>query len=77
MENNKQQTVVDWLVEKMLTQDWYTYKSLEYIKKAKEMEIAAKEMSYSDGYAEGYKRALELTQWAIENVIPPHNESNP
>jgi len=38
MTNNKQQTAVDWLVEKMLTQDWYTYKSLEYIKKAKEME---------------------------------------
>jgi len=38
MENNKQQTPVDWLVEKMLTQDWYTYKSLEYIKQAKEIE---------------------------------------
>jgi len=37
MTNNKQQTAVDWLVEKMLTQDWYTYKSLEYIKQAKEM----------------------------------------
>jgi len=59
MTNNKQQTAVDWLVEKMLTQDWYTYKSLEYIKKAKEMEIAGKEMSYADGYAEGYQRALE------------------
>ena len=31
------------------------------------------EMSYADGYAEGYKRALELTQWAISNLIPPHN----
>jgi hypothetical protein len=38
MSNNKQQTAVEWLVEKMLTQDWYTYKSLEYIKQAKEME---------------------------------------
>ena len=37
MSNNKQQTAVDFLVEKMLTQDWYTYKSLEYIKQAKEM----------------------------------------
>jgi len=37
MAYNKQQTAVDWLVEKMLTQDWYTYKSLEYIKQAKEM----------------------------------------
>jgi hypothetical protein len=32
-------TAVEWLVEKMLSQDWYTYKSLEYIKQAKEMEI--------------------------------------
>jgi hypothetical protein len=34
------------------------------------------EMSYDDGYKEGYKRAMELTQWAISNLIPPHNESN-
>ena len=31
-------TAVEWLVDKMLSQDWYTYKSLEYIKQAKEME---------------------------------------
>jgi hypothetical protein len=37
MSNNKQSSI-DWLVEKMLTQDWYTYKSLEYIKQAKAME---------------------------------------
>ena len=36
MSNNKQSSV-EWLVEKMLTQDWYTYKSLEYIKQAKAM----------------------------------------
>jgi hypothetical protein len=34
----KKQTAVEWLVEKMLNQDWYTYKSLEYIQQAKEME---------------------------------------
>jgi hypothetical protein len=33
-----QQTAVEWLVEKMLNQDWYTYKSLEYIEQAKAME---------------------------------------
>jgi len=68
MTNNKQKTAVDWLVEKMLTQDWYTYKSLEYINEAKEMEVAGKEMSYDDGYAEGYKRALELVEFAIEQI---------
>ena len=68
MTNNKQQMAVEWLVEKMLTQDWYTYKSLEYIKQAKEMEIAGKEMSYYDGYAEGYKRALDYISMSIENA---------
>ena len=38
MKNNKQQTAVEWLVEKMLNQDWYTYKSLKFIEQAKEME---------------------------------------
>ncbi len=68
MTNNKQKTAVDWLVEKMLTQDWYTYKSLEYINEAKEMEVAGKEMSYDDGYAEGYKRALDYISMSIENA---------
>lgn len=30
--------------------------------------------SYSEGYKEGYNRAIELTKWAISNLIPPHNE---
>jgi hypothetical protein len=68
MTNNKQQMAVEWLVEKMLTQDWYTYKSLEYIKQAKEMEIAGKEMSYDDGYAQGYQRALDYISMSIENA---------
>ena len=73
MTNNKQQTAVEWLWEiaynrELTFEDW---------KQAKEMEIAGKEMSYADGYADGYKRALELTQWTISNLIPPHNESNP
>jgi hypothetical protein len=32
------------------------------------MEIAGKEMSYSDGYAEGYKRALDYISMSIENA---------
>ena len=36
--SNKKETPVSWLVEKMLNKDWYTYKSLEYIQQAKEME---------------------------------------
>jgi uncharacterized Fe-S cluster-containing protein len=85
MTNNKQQTAVEWGVEKLasLTFDYiagfmnkseYDELSKGIIREAKEMEIAGKEMSYSDGYAEGYKRELELTKWAISNLIPPHNE---
>ena len=70
MSNDKQSSVA-WLqaieLERDLTlADW---------KQAKEMEIMGREMSYSDGYREGYKRALELTQWTISNLIPKENES--
>jgi hypothetical protein len=44
----KKQTAVEWLVEKMLNQDWYTYKSLEYIQQAKEMEKEQKGYSLDD-----------------------------
>jgi hypothetical protein len=77
MSNNKQQTAVEWLIKEHFggiencTPD-FRHK----IEQAKEMEAIGKEMSYDDGYAEGYKRALELTQWTISNLIPPHNESN-
>jgi hypothetical protein len=75
MTNNKQQTAVEWLIEQFWNNEgMLTTKKLE---RAKEMEIAGKEMSYADGYAEGYKRALKLIKWAISNLIPPHNESNP
>jgi len=36
---------------------------------AQEMEVAGKEMSYADGYAEGYKRATELAKWGITKKI--------
>ena len=39
------------------------------LQQAKEMEVAGREMSYSDGYAEGYKRALELVEWKIQNEL--------
>ena len=41
---------------------------LEATEKAKEMEIAGREMSYDEGYAEGYKRGLELIEWAIKEM---------
>ena len=64
MSNNKQSSV-GWLqaieLERDLTlADW---------NQAKEMEVAGREMSYSDGYREGYKRALELVVWKIQNEL--------
>jgi hypothetical protein len=42
---------------------------LKATEQAKEMEVAGREMSYSDGYREGYKRALELVEWKIQNEL--------
>jgi flagellar biosynthesis/type III secretory pathway protein FliH len=37
-------------------------------------ESTSKASSYAEGYKEGYNRALELSKWAISNLVPPHNE---
>lgn len=81
MEKDKQQTAVEWFANQLNkvvsnTADASTHNHKELLEQAKEMEIAGKEMSYSDGYKEGYNRAIELTKWAISNLIPPHNEQN-
>jgi hypothetical protein len=91
MTNNKQQTALEWLIEQMPLgiRKTLSENGIDF-KKAKEMEIARKEMSYSDGYAEGYKRALEMVEWYIKNYISGmaqdhigdinkmvNNESNP
>jgi hypothetical protein len=87
MEKDKQQTAVEWYIIKrdeiemkirlmLICANQYEQELTKADEQAKEMEVAGKEMSYSDGYAEGYKRAIELTKWAISNLIPPHNEQN-
>jgi flagellar biosynthesis/type III secretory pathway protein FliH len=79
MTNNKQQTAVEWLAEQMeilhydywaehISKDEKNQRLKQLKEQAKEMEIAGKEMSYSDGYKEGYKRALELIEWKIQQV---------
>jgi hypothetical protein len=45
-----------------------------FFEQAKEMEVAEKENSYAEGYAEGYKRALELIEWMIKTEIKRTNE---
>jgi hypothetical protein len=84
VDTNKMVTAVEWLKEEITYDNGNgercgsfkeTIDLTEYFNEANEMEIAGKEMSYADGYKEGYKRALELTQWAISNLVPSQKES--
>jgi hypothetical protein len=76
MTNNKQQTAVEWLMNQALSWTKNTKTGCHHIEfpndsfeQAKEMEVAGKEMSYADGYAQGYKRATELVKWGITKKI--------
>ena len=70
MTNNKQQMAVEWLEDRIKNQHLYPFASIDELsEQAKEMEIAGKEMSYADGYKEGYKRALEVMEWYIKTHI--------
>ena len=73
MTNGSVQWFFDQLIEhRIIIVDKTTYQ-VKYkheilLEQAKKMEIAGKEMSYSDGYAEGYKRALDYISMSIENA---------
>jgi hypothetical protein len=80
MTNNKQQTAVEWYIIQrdeiemkirlmLICANQYEQELIKADEQAKEMEIAGKEMSYADGYAEGYKRALEMLEWCIKHTI--------
>jgi len=77
MTNNKQQTAVEWFLDQLIehriiivdkTTYQVKYKHEIFLEQAKEMEKQQKQMSYADGYAEGYKRALELVEWGLEQM---------
>jgi hypothetical protein len=98
--SDKQQTAVEWFIEKLLDLDYEYGKGLitlavwserkkSLIEHAKEIEkdqmdaeiikICAEQSTseaskYAQGYKEGYKRAIELSKWALSNLIPPYNE---
>ena len=86
MSNNKQSSV-KWLISQLQSsKDWHrvlnevsqmSSTTIDIIEQAKEMEVAGKEMSYGDGYSEGYKRALDYMTMSIKNAIANrNNESN-
>ena len=72
---------VKWFLDKLIEHRYIKvdqttyqgkYKHETLLEQASEMEVAGREMSYSDGYREGYKRALELIKWNIENQLKKH-----
>jgi hypothetical protein len=67
MTNNKQSSV-KWLFSQIPGACKSSKGAFDALEQAKEMEVAGREMSYSDGYREGYKRALELIEWYIKNI---------
>ncbi len=58
------QTSKEWLEDIGLERDL----TLSDWNKAKEMEVMGRQMSYDEGYKEGYKRALELIEWQIQQA---------
>jgi hypothetical protein len=46
----------------------------ELVQQAKAMEATSKQMSYGDGYSNGYDRALELVKWKINNELAINNK---
>lgn len=68
-EANKMVTAVEWLIDELMKNHGIQSKLYSEFEQAKEMEIAGKEMSYADGYAEGYKRALDYMTMSIKNAI--------
>jgi hypothetical protein len=80
MTNNKQQTAVEWFSVRRdvleievrlgkLSPIEYAEELKKAEQQAKEMEAIGKEMSYDDGYADGYKRALDYMTMSIKNAI--------
>ena len=78
MSNNKQSSV-KWFLDKLIEHRYIKVNQTTYgnnvkykheilLEQASEMEVAGRQMSYDEGYAEGYKRALELIEWKIQQV---------
>jgi hypothetical protein len=80
MTNETKQTALEWFLEKsydlemaynqkVINTNTYLKSKREAVEQAKELEIAGKEMSYTEGYSEGYKRALDYMTLSIEKQI--------
>jgi len=84
MTNNKQQTAVEWFIEE-LEEKGKAYEENQVVRtinmcidvsdymelkvQAQEMEKQQKQISYADGYSEGYTRAWDLIKCYVENEL--------
>ena len=77
-EANKMVGSLQWFMDKLIqhqiiivnrTTYQVKYKHEILLEQAKEMEVMGKEMSYADGYREGYQRALDYMTMSIKNAI--------
>jgi hypothetical protein len=91
MTNNKQETPLEWFIEE-LEEKGKAYEENQVVRtinicidvsdymalkvQAKEMEVAGKEMSYAEGYKEGYQRALDYMTNTIKNKIEVMENAN-
>jgi hypothetical protein len=91
MSNNKQLTAVDLFIEE-LEEKGKAYEENQVVRtinicidvsdymelkvQAQEMEKQQKQISYADGYSEGYKRAHELMEWCMKNYIKTREKAS-
>ena len=76
MSNNKQSSI-EWFFSELERMQYFIGNDmLKALKQAKAMHKEEIEATYADGYAQGYKLALELVQCSISNLIPNNDESN-
>jgi hypothetical protein len=76
MSNGSVQWFMDKLIEHRIIEVYNTtygnkvqYRHEILLEQAKEMEIAGKEMSYAEGYKQGYHRAIENAKYQINKWI--------
>ena len=75
VDTNKMVTAIEWQFEQLwdTSKDKLTWYAIS--EQAKEMENQQKQITYAEGYAEGYKRGLEIIKWNIENQLKKTNEN--
>jgi flagellar biosynthesis/type III secretory pathway protein FliH len=68
-EANKMVTAVEWLIDELIKNHGIQANLYSEFEQAKEMEVLGKEMSYAEGYKEGYHRAIENAKYQINKWI--------